>query len=87
MKKTVYMLSVILVFTSLVACSSLDSDAKKAADLNKESIEYIREGDLENAEKAFKEAKEIITQYRETKEYEHFYEAYNKYLFAESSKD
>lgn len=80
-------LAFLLTFISLVilftACSSLDSDAKKAAQLNKESIEYVKEGDLEEAERAYKESQEILSRYKGTEEYDEFQSAYNTYMHGE----
>lgn len=86
MKRLTNILSTILLLTLLSACSSLDSDAKKAAELDKKSIEYIKEGDLEEAEIAFQEAREIISKYKNTEEYQKFHELYNSYLFVGASE-
>ncbi|MBK5721060.1 hypothetical protein JGH11_09285 [Dysgonomonas sp. Marseille-P4677] len=87
MKLQVFILNIILVAISLSACSSLESDAKKAAELEKKSIEYIKEGDLEEAERVFKEAKEIITQYKGTEKYERFYEVYNNHIIGKATQN
>lgn len=87
MKILAYILSTILLLTLLQACSSLDSDAKKAAELDKKSIEYIKEGDLKKAETAFQEAKQIISKYKSTEEYQKFYELYNSYLLVGTSEN
>lgn len=87
MKIFVYTLSTILIITFLSACSSVESDAKKAAELDKKSIEYIKEGKLEKAGLAFQEAKKIISKYQNTEKYQKFYEAYNNYLLAEVSEN
>ncbi|GAB6119484.1 outer membrane protein assembly factor BamD [Dysgonomonas termitidis] len=77
-------ISFIILFT---ACSSVDSDAKKAAQLNKESIGYVKEGDLEEAERAYKEAQEILSRYKGTEKYEEFQSAYNTYMQGETSNN
>ena len=64
---------------TLVACSSVDSDAKKAANLKKESQECIRENDLEKAEQLFNESQTIIDQYRNTDNYDEFYDRFLEY--------
>jgi hypothetical protein len=77
-------ISLIILFS---ACSSVDSDAQKAAQLNKESIEYVKEGDLQEAERAYKEAQEILSRYKGTEKYEEFQTAYNTYRHEEASKN
>ena len=74
-------ISFILLFSS---CSSVDSDAKKAVQLNKESIEYVKEGDLQEAERAYKESQEIFFRYKGTEKYEEFQTAYNTYMHGEA---
>lgn len=83
--KLAYSFIVLLLCILLSACSSVDSDAKKAAALNRESMEYIKEGDLSEAERAYKESQEIVSRYKGTEKYEEFYAAYNSYMFGEVS--
>jgi len=66
-----------LLFT---ACSSIESDAKKAAELDKESIIYTRKGDLEKAEKNYAEIKKIINKYEQNGQIKEFYKSYELYL-------
>ncbi len=79
MNKLVSLLAIILLFLC-VSCSSVDSDAKRAAELNLKSIEYIKEQDLQEAEKLYKESQEIVNKYKNTENSKEFYAAYNKYL-------
>lgn len=78
-------LSIFLLIVLLSSCSSLESDARKAADLNLESLEYIKEQKLEKAEEAYKEAQEIMARYKGTEKYLEFYEIYSEYMLNESS--
>jgi hypothetical protein len=73
-------LALVLFFFSFAACSSLEGDAQKAAKLNKESMQYAKEGNLEEAEKAYKDVQQIIDSYKDTEHYGEFYAAYNKYM-------
>lgn len=82
MNKLVSLTTIILLFLC-VSCSSVDSDAKKAAELNLKSIEYIRKQDLQEAEKLYKQSQEIINHYKNTDDSNEFYTAYNKYLLGE----
>jgi len=79
MKQIILSLILILIFS---ACSSIDGDAEKAAKLNRKSMEYARELKLEDAEKLYKESREIIARYKGTEKFEEFYSAYNKYMAA-----
>jgi outer membrane protein assembly factor BamD (BamD/ComL family) len=82
--KLAFLLTFIFLVILFTACSSVDSDARKAAQLNKESIEYVKEGDLEEAERAYKEAQEILSRYKGTEKYDEFQTAYNTYMHGES---
>lgn len=84
MNKLVSLLTIILLFLC-VSCSSVDSDAKKAAELNLESIEYVKQQDLQEAEILYKESQEIVNRYKNTEKEEEFYVAYNKYLLGENT--
>lgn len=64
----------------LSSCSSVDGDAKEAADLNRRSINHARDLELEKAEKCYKESREIVNKYKDTDRFEEFYTAYNKYM-------
>ncbi len=66
-----------------ISCSSLDSDAKKAADLSKKSIEYTTEMKFDKAEKSYKEAQEYFRKYEEKGQLKEFTKLYNEYLIAE----
>lgn len=80
MKKSAYLYSTLLLTILLGGCNSLDSDAKKAARLNHESIEYIKAADLQKAEELYKESRNIIASYKDTDKFEEFYTAYNSYM-------
>lgn len=63
----------------LSSCSSVKSDAKDAATLVAESLEYTRDGNLKKAEQCYKEYREIEAKYKNTDNYEAFVKAYNEY--------
>lgn len=67
------------------ACSSVDSDARKAADLMDKSMEATLEYNFEDAEKYFKQYKEIEDKYKNLPEHKEFEEAYWKYKFKEKN--
>ncbi|MDR0823459.1 MAG: hypothetical protein LBN74_00060 [Prevotella sp.] len=79
MKQSAY-LAYLFVLIIFYACSSVDGDAKKAAELNKESLEYAKKPDLHKAEELYKESREIINKYKETDKYEEFQKAYHQYM-------
>lgn len=79
-----HFVSFIFILFMFASCSSLDSDAKKAAELNKESLKYVKELDLQKAEKLYMEAQEIISEYKGTDKNEEFLQAYYKYLTEET---
>lgn len=81
--KLAFLLTFIPLVILFTACSSVDSDARKAAQLNKESIEYVKEGDLEEAERTYKESQEILSRYKGTEKYDEFQSAYNTYMHGE----
>lgn len=78
-------LSIILLTILLSSCSSLESDAKEAAELNIQSLEYIKEQELEKAEEVYKEVQEIIARYKETEKYLEFYKLYSEQMLKETS--
>jgi hypothetical protein len=75
----------ILILFSFGACSSTDSDAKKAAELNKKSLKYIKEQNLQKADELYKEAQQIIAGYKNSDKNEDFLKAYYKYLEGETN--
>lgn len=85
MKKLTSLPVILLFVFVLSSCSSLDSDAKKAAELNKESLEYIRQQNLEKAEKAYKASQEIVSRYKGTEQYMEFHKAYSEYMLGETT--
>ncbi|MFV0418789.1 MAG: hypothetical protein ACK5KT_08685 [Dysgonomonas sp.] len=87
MKKLTSLFLTLISSSLLISCSSMDSDAKKAADLNKKSLEYVKEQNLEKAEKLYKESQEIIAKYKDTEQYKEFERVYFEYMVEESSKN
>lgn len=80
MYKGLYLTLLIFFMGSLVSCSSLDGDAEEAAHLSKESMNYARQNNLEDAGKVYEESQKIISKYKETDKFDEFYKAYLNYL-------
>ena len=57
-----------------MSCSSVESDAKKAASLISESIEHTHDLKFEKAEKSYLRARKIIDKYVEKNKTVEFYE-------------
>ena len=74
---------IVLLSFSLIACTSVDSDAKEAAALVKESIDYTRNNELEKAKDMYDKSQAIMNRYKGTKQYEAFHKAYTIYLSAQ----
>lgn len=79
MKKN-YLIIAITLSTFFASCSSMEDDAKNAADLSKESLNYVRSNQLDKAKDAYDKSQAIINQYKETEQYQEFYKAYNSYF-------
>lgn len=77
------LLLVVLSAFIFAACSSTDSDAKEAAMLIKESINYTRSNELDKAKEAYDKAQAIMNRYKGAKQYEEFHKAYTTYLSAQ----
>ena len=86
MRKFALLLIIVVLSSSFIACSSIDKDAKKAAELNKESIELIKNKDLDKAEKKYMESQAIITSYKDSENFEKFYSAYTSYMAEEAAQ-
>lgn len=70
---------VIIAVLMTMSCSSIESDAKKAASLINKSIEQTHDLQLEKAEKSYLKAQEIIDKYVEKDKTAEFYEHYAEY--------
>ena len=68
----------------MISCSSIDNDAKQAAEFIKKSLDYIKEQNLEKAEKLYNESQEIIARYKGTEQYTEFQRIYSEYMLGES---
>lgn len=86
MKKRIFLYIPILMLI-LSGCSSLDDDAKKAADYSRESIELVRTKDLDEAKEKYDKAQSIINEYKNTDKYQEFNTAYNAYLHNEAGEE
>ena len=63
----------------MVSCNSMKSDAKKAASLINKSIEHTHALKLDQAEKTYLKAQEIINSYKEKDKAIEFYELFVSY--------
>ncbi len=63
----------------VLSCSSVESDAKKAASLINKSIELTNDLKLEKAERDYLKAQEIINKYIEKDKAVEFYEHFANY--------
>ena len=72
----VSLLSLSLIFAS---CNRMEKDAEKAAKLTDKSIEQLHELKLQESEKSYKEAQEIIRTYEEKGKSDEFLPKYQKY--------
>ncbi len=79
-------LSILFAVVVLSSCSSIDSDAKKAAKLNRKSMEYAKELKLEEAEKLYQESRGIVARYKDTEKFDEFNLAYSKYMAETAEK-
>ncbi len=72
-------ISLYLVFL-LAGCSSIDSDAEKAAGLMNESLKLVKQYNLDESDKYFQQYKQIEKKYKDTDKYQEFEKAYKQYL-------
>ncbi|NLC50570.1 MAG: hypothetical protein GX762_09415 [Bacteroidales bacterium] len=70
-----------------VSCSSMKSDAKKAASLVDKSIELSHELKFEKAEKTYLKAQEIINKYIEKDKATEFFEHFAAYRDKEKKQN
>lgn len=87
MRKFAYLSLISFSFIFTISCSSIDSDAKQAAELNKKSLNYIKEQNLEKAEKLYNESQEIIARYKGTEQYTEFQRIYSEYMLGENANN
>lgn len=69
----------ISLFLLFISCGGVNADAKKAAKLTNSSIEKTNQLKLEEAEKDYKKAREIIEKYDKHDKSAKFLELYQKY--------
>lgn len=79
MKKQILLYTFLLMLV-FAGCSSLEDDAKTAAHYRKESIELVRTKHLDDAKGKYDESQSIIDKYKNTDQYQEFYNIYNAYL-------
>lgn len=79
-------LAVTMLILLAVSCNSMNSDAKKAASLINKSIEQSQMLKLEDAEKSFLKAQEIINNYEEKGKTEEFYQLFVTYRDKEKNQ-
>lgn len=87
MRKLAISFTIFLLSLLLPACSSVDSDARKAAELNLQSLNYIKNRDLKKAEELYKESQEIVARYKGKEQYKEFQNAYSNYMLENASKN
>ncbi|OJU37191.1 MAG: hypothetical protein BGN96_04075 [Bacteroidales bacterium 45-6] len=83
MKQNIRYYLLIFILLGATSCSSLDGDAKKAADLSKKSIEYTKEMKFDKAEKTYKESQEYFRKYEEKGLLKEFAKRYNEHLLGQ----
>ncbi|WP_165022773.1 MULTISPECIES: hypothetical protein [unclassified Dysgonomonas] len=86
MRKVLFLFVTLFLLITLGACSSVDGDAKEAAELNLKSLEYIRDNELDKAAAAFEESQAIIARYKGADHFDEFYKAYSNYMSNASDK-
>lgn len=69
-----------LFFLGIVSCSSIDSDAKKAAGSSRQSIRYASEIEFDKAEKSYLEVQAYFKKYEQEGRLEEFSKLYKQYL-------
>ena len=82
MSKIKLFLGLFLMSIFLLSCSepTLEDDARTAAFLTKQSMEYSLTNDLKNSESNYMEVQKIMDKYRYSDDFGKFYEMYNFYL-------
>ena len=85
MRKSIILITILLSFV-FAGCSSIEDDAKKAAELNKESVEHTRANNLDKAKEAYDKSQAIISLYKGTDEYDKFYKTYLDFLYGENGQ-
>jgi len=70
-----------------MSCSSMNSDAKKAASLINKSIEQTQALKLENAEKTYLKAQKIIDKYKEKEKSDEFFKLFVNYRDKEKKQN
>ena len=82
MRKVKLFLGLFLLAIFMVSCSkpTLEDDARKAAYLTKQSMEYSMQNDFQNAESNYREVQKIMDKYRSSEDFEKFHETYNYFL-------
>ena len=72
-----YFVAIALLAT--MSCSSVESDAKKAASLINKSIDQTHNLELEKAEKTYLKAQEILNKYVDSDKTTEFYDYFAEY--------
>ena len=68
-----------LIVLLFVSCGGMDSDARKAAELINKSIEQTGEMKLDDAQKSYRQAQEIMGKYKDHKQSGEFNKRYREY--------
>lgn len=80
MHKFLYLALSIFSLGMFVACTSLEDDAKKAAELNRRSMGYAKENRMKDADETYKESQEIVAKYKDSDRFEEFYTIYSEQM-------
>ncbi len=80
-------IATVITLLMVLSCSSMESDAKKAASLINKSIELTNDLKLEKAEKDYLKAQEIINKYVEKGKTVEFYEHFANYRDKEKKQN
>ena len=81
-----YSIIAIALFASM-SCSSISSDAKKAASLINKSIKQTHALKLDDAEKTYQKAQQIIDKYKEEEKSEKFLKLFAEYRDKEKKQN
>ncbi|MDL2214742.1 hypothetical protein LJC00_00950 [Dysgonomonas sp. OttesenSCG-928-M03] len=84
--KYLYIILIGLFSIALFSCSesSIEDDARKAAELSSISNQLSMEGNINEAGKTYKDVQEIMEKYKRLDKFDEFYQLYISYLHENS---
>ncbi len=81
MKNIILTILVVCASLFLHACSStIERDARRAAEANILSMKHTENYEMEDAEKAYKEVIAVLDKYKNTEDYKEFHTLYIRYI-------